>query len=99
MSRIGKLPIKLSEKIKVTIEGPNVSVVGPKGTLKKSFDDSVTIEQKESEILVNPAYESSHSKAMYGTVRSIFNGMVIGVESNFLINVDLKPICSTTPSV
>ena len=92
MSRIGKLPIKLSEKIKVTIEGTNVSVVGPKGTLKKSFDDSVTIEQKESEILVNPANESSHSKAMYGTVRSIINGMVIGVDEGYTKELEIKGV-------
>ena len=92
MSRIGKLPIKLSEKIKVTIEGPNVSVVGPKGTLKKSFDDSVTIEKKESEILVNPANESSHSKAMYGTVRSIINGMVIGVDEGYTKELEIKGV-------
>ena len=92
MSRIGKLPIKLSEKIKVTIEGTNVSVVGPKGTLKKSFDDSVTIEQKESEILVNPANESSHSKAMYGTVRSIINGMVIGVDEGYTKQLEIKGV-------
>ena len=38
MSRIGKLPVPIPEKAKVSIDGQTVSVEGPKGSLKKSFD-------------------------------------------------------------
>ena len=41
MSRIGKLPVAIPEKVKVSVDGQNVSIEGPKGSLKKSFDHSV----------------------------------------------------------
>ena len=78
MSRIGKLPIPIIDKATVVVEGQTVQVQGPKGKLEKTFDDSTNIEVVENEIRVTPANESRHSRAMFGTVRSIINNMVIG---------------------
>ncbi|MFP4281675.1 MAG: 50S ribosomal protein L6 [Opitutales bacterium] len=84
MSRIGKLPIPLPEKVKVSIDHGDVTVEGPKGTLSKSFKPSVVkIEQVDNEIICAPASNSRHARAMYGTARSIINGMVEGVTNGF----------------
>lgn len=92
MSRIGKLPILIPEKAKVSIEGQTVSVEGPKGTLKKSFDKSVKIELSDDAIKVTPASDSRHSRAMFGTVRSIINGMVIGVIDGYTKKLEIKGV-------
>lgn len=92
MSRIGKLPIPIPEKAKVSIDGHTISVEGPKGSLKKSFDNSVKIELLENEVRVSPLSESRHTKAMYGTVRSIINGMVVGVVEGYTKKLQIKGV-------
>ena len=90
MSRIGKLPIPIPEKAKVSIEGQTVSVEGPKGSLKKSFDNSVKIELVENVVQVAPTSDSRHARAMFGTARSIINGMVVGVVDGYTKKLEIK---------
>jgi len=92
MSRIGKLPIPIPEKAKVSIDEQTISVEGPKGSLKKTFDNSVKIELSENEVCVSPLSESRHAKAMYGTVRSIINGMVVGVIEGYTKKLQIKGV-------
>lgn len=90
MSRIGKLPIEIPEKVQVEIKDSEISVKGPQGSLNRVFDKSVTFKKEENQIIVSPVDSSRHSKAMYGTARSIIAGMVEGVtkgfEKNLIIN-------------
>ena len=83
MSRIGKLPIAVPAGVKASVEGVTVKVEGPKGKLEKTFDPAVKIVLENGEIKVSPTSNSRFSKAMYGTVRSIINGMVKGVEKGY----------------
>lgn len=92
MSRIGKLPIPIIDKAKVVVEGQTVRVEGPKGKLEKTFDGSTNIEVVENEVRVTPANESRHSRAMFGTVRSIINNMVTGVVEGYKKELVLKGV-------
>ena len=92
MSRIGKLPIPVPEKATVAIDGQTVRVEGPKGKLEKTFDHSTNIELVDNEVRVTPANSSRHSKAMFGTVRSIINNMVIGVMEGYKKELILKGV-------
>lgn len=91
MSRIGKLPVEIPEKVEVKVDGGTIEVKGPKGANTKTFstnDVSITIE--DGNVLVNPVGKSRHARAMHGTVRSIISGMIEGVskgfEKNLIIN-------------
>ena len=92
MSRIGKLPIPVLDKANVVIDGQIVRVDGPKGKLEKTFDNSVKIELVDSEIRVSPSDNSRHARAMYGTVRSIINNMVIGVVDGYEKKLEIKGV-------
>jgi large subunit ribosomal protein L6 len=83
MSRIGKLPINIPEKVEVTLDGTNITVKGPKGTLVNQFAPVVKITQLENSIEVKPTDSSRLSRAMHGTARSIISGMVQGVTDGF----------------
>ena len=84
MSRIGKLPIVVPAKVKVAIDGGAVNVEGPKGKLSKSFNPSVVeIKFENGEVTVAPVGDGRHARAMYGTARSIIDGMVTGVNEGF----------------
>jgi len=92
MSRIGKLPIPVLDKATVLIDGQTVKIEGPKGKLEKTFDRSVTFEQFENEIRVTPVDSSRHARAMFGTVRSIINNMVIGVVEGYSKQLIIKGV-------
>ena len=91
MSRIGKLPVAIPEKVEVKIDGGTIEVKGPKGTLNRTFKTSVvSFAVEDGKVVVKPVGNSRLAKAMYGTARSIINGMVEGVtkgfEKNLIIN-------------
>jgi large subunit ribosomal protein L6 len=92
MSRIGKLPIPVLDKANVTVDGQTVRAEGPKGKLEQTFDSSVKIELADGEIKVSPADSSRHARAMYGTVRSIINNMVIGVVDGYEKKLEIKGV-------
>lgn len=92
MSRIGKLPVPVLEKAKVSINGNTVNVEGPKGKLEKTFDSAVKIELVDNEVRVSPVDSSRHANAMYGTARSIINNMVTGVVNGYSKQIELKGV-------
>lgn len=92
MSRIGKLPIPVLDKVSVAINRHTVRIEGPKGKLEKTFDRSINIELVDNEIRVTPVDGSRHAKAMFGTVRSIINNMVIGVVDGYKKQIVLKGV-------
>ena len=92
MSRIGKLPVPVLDKAKVTINGNTVNVEGPKGKLEKTFDSAVKIELVDNEVRVSPVDSSRHANAMYGTARSIINNMVTGVVNGYSKQIELKGV-------
>jgi len=93
MSRIGKLPITIPEKVKVAVDGGVVKVEGPKGKLEKSFSPSVVdIQLADGVVTVQPVGKSRLAKAMYGTARSIINGMVEGVSKGFSKNLTISGV-------
>jgi len=83
MSRIGKSPVVVPDKVQVKVDGTNVNVKGPNGELTFSFIDLVTIEHSGNEIVVKPVDESKKARSMWGTARTIINNMVTGVTTGF----------------
>lgn len=82
MSRIGKLPVAVPDKVDVSIEGARVEVKGPLGRLEWTFK-GVSVAQNESQLIVSPAGEGRDHRALWGLGRSLLNNMVIGVSSGF----------------
>ncbi|MDR0351042.1 MAG: 50S ribosomal protein L6 [Puniceicoccales bacterium] len=92
MSRIGKLPIEIPASVTITLDGDVINVSGPCGNLSKKFDKSVKISISDGIISVSRKDNNSHSAAMYGTVRSIINSMVIGVQKCFSKNLEINGV-------
>lgn len=93
MSRIGKLPVAIPEKVTVSVKSGTISVEGPKGKLSKSFNPTVVdLKVEDNEVRVSPVGTSRHAKAMYGTARSIVNGMVEGVTKGFEKNLTITGV-------
>ena len=92
MSRIGKQPVTIPDKVKIDIKGTTVSVEGPKGKVSKTFASVVKIEKKDNNVLVSPTDETRFSRAMYGTARSVIAGMVKGVSIGYLKELEIQGV-------
>ena len=83
MSRIGKAPIALPEKVEVAITPAEISVKGPLGTLTQKITHGVTVEKVENRIEFKAAGNSRQANAMSGTLRALVANMVTGVTKGF----------------
>ena len=92
MSRIGKLPIAVPEGINVEIEGLNVAISGPKGQLSRGFAGNIAISLQDSKLVVTPLNKNKDARAMWGTARSILNGMVKGVKEGFSEELEVNGV-------
>ncbi len=93
MSRIGKLPVAIPDKVKVAIDGGTIRVEGPVGQLEKTFDPKVvTLAEENGSVTVKPVDDSRHARAMYGTARSIIAGMVEGASKGFEKNLTISGV-------
>lgn len=89
MSRVGKLPIQIPGGVQVSVNGTEVSVKGPKGTLVQKVDDGINVNIDGSEIVLTRATEQKRHRAMHGLYRALINNMVTGVSTGYKIEQEL----------
>lgn len=89
MSRIGKSPITVPSGVDVTINGRNITVTGPKGTLTRDIPGDITVRQEESTIFVERPNDERTNRALHGLSRSLVNNMVIGVTDGFTKELEI----------
>jgi large subunit ribosomal protein L6 len=92
MSRIGKQPVSIPDKVKVTVTGESVLVEGPKGMVQKNFAPAVKVTVGDRQVTFAPADETRFARAMYGTARSIVAGMVKGVSDGYTKNLEIQGV-------
>jgi len=92
MSRIGKVPVPIPDKVKVDVKGQTVSVEGPKGKVSKTFADVVTITLADKKVSVKPNEDSRFAQAMFGTARSVIAGMVKGASEGFAKELEIQGV-------
>lgn len=83
MSRIGKAPIPIPDKVTVNLSGLAVTVKGPKGELSRTLPEGVTISQDGDHLLVSPTSEARRSRERHGLSRTLVANMIEGVSQGF----------------
>jgi len=83
MSRIGKAPIPLPDKVSVNLNGLAVTVKGPKGELSRTLPEGVHISQDGNTLVVSPSSETRRSRERHGLCRTLVANMVEGVSQGF----------------
>ena len=84
MSRIGRMPITVPSGVEVTLDGQQVSVKGPKGTLQHVIAAPITIERAESgELEVSRPDDERESRSLHGLTRTLVSNMVTGVTAGY----------------
>jgi len=89
VSRVGKKPIQIPEKVTVAISGNLITVKGPKGELRHEFPGSVTVAQEDGQITVVRSSDDKNIRALHGLTRALINNMITGVTEGFSKTLDL----------
>jgi large subunit ribosomal protein L6 len=77
------MPITIPACVNVTIDGPLVTVKGPKGTLNHTVASPITVEQKDGAIEVARPNDERVSRSLHGLTRTLVSNMVIGVTEGY----------------
>ena len=83
MSRIAKYPVDVPDKVQITVDGSEVTVKGPLGTLKRQISPEVVVKLENNQVTFAAADESQAANALSGTMRANVANMVKGVREGF----------------
>ena len=92
MSRIGKLPVIIPEKVQVTLENNIIKVKGPLGELSLTIPSEVEVKIKDNEVIVTRLSDKRRFKMMHGTIRSLIDNMVIGVMQGYTKELEMHGV-------
>jgi large subunit ribosomal protein L6 len=92
MSRVGKLPVKIPEKVKVAIEGTSVRVEGPKGKTSFTFNPKMKVEVSGSEVKVSRPDDSRESRSLHGMTRRLVANAVDGVVRGYERSLEISGV-------
>jgi len=83
MSRIANAPVEIPAGVEISLNGAEISVKGVKGTLTRTLNAHVKVEQQGSELKAAALSTSKQAVALAGTTRALINNMVLGVSQGF----------------
>ena len=83
MSKIGKRLISVPEGVTVTVEGPEVVVVGPKGSLRWKYPEGIKILVADGVLTVSRGDDSDAQRALHGLTRALVANMIRGVAEGY----------------
>ncbi len=89
MSRIGKAPIPIPDKVTVSLDGLSVTVKGPKGELSRVLPEGVSVSQEGGTLLVSPTSNHRRSRERHGLSRTLVANMVEGVSQGFTRKLEI----------
>ena len=92
MSRIGRLPITVPSGVDVTIDGRQVTVKGPKGTLSRALHPDMTISREDGTLVVTRPTEQKTHKQLHGLTRTLVNNMVVGVTDGYRKGLEITGV-------
>ena len=89
MSRVGKYPVPVPAGVTVTLSGKTLTAKGKLGELSLALTDAVEVEVENNQVAVKPLGEDRRSRTLWGTTRSLINGMCVGVSTGFSKSMEI----------
>lgn len=96
MSRVGKKPIPVPDKVEISIAGQDVKVKGPKGELQHSVHPDITVKQEDGNLLVERPSDEREHRALHGLTRALIANMVTGVSDGFKKTLKIEGVGYTS---
>jgi len=92
MSRVGRKPIPIPDKVKVSVSGQLVAVEGPKGKLEHSAHPLIKVAVEGGQVAVTRGDDSRESRSLHGLTRALIANMVHGVKEGFQKSLELQGV-------
>ena len=92
MSRIGRAPIEVPDKVEIDISAQTVKIKGPKGELTVPVGRGVEVKQENASLVVERQSDAPQHKAMHGLTRSLIQNAVTGVTDGFAKTLQIQGI-------
>jgi len=83
MSRIGELPVEIPQGVQVAVEGNNVSVKGPRGSISNEVHPDMIVRADDKRVIVERPGNDRLHRSLHGLTRSLIQNMVDGVTKGF----------------
>lgn len=92
MSRIGKKPIAVPEKVEISLSANVLSVKGPKGALTFTHHYEVALKVEDKQVLVEKKGVTKRAQALWGTTAKLISNMIMGVTDGFTKQLELNGV-------
>ena len=92
MSRIGKHAVPVPQGVQVQLAGQTLTAKGPKGELKLTVVDDLSVEVADGKISVKPRQVNRRSRSMWGMQRTLVSNLVKGVKDGFTRELDINGV-------
>ena len=92
MSRIGRMTIKIPDKVKVNAQEGLVAVEGPKGKVSQKLDREMKVIVDKGEVRVDRPDDSRRSRQLHGLTRTLIANMIQGVTTGFSRSLDISGV-------
>ncbi len=92
MSRVGKMPVKIPEKVKVSVDGNAVKVEGPKGKMSFPFNPLMSVVVEKGEVKVSRPDDSRLARGLHGLTRTLVKNAVEGVVKGYERSLEISGV-------
>ncbi len=92
MSRIGNSPITVPSDVEVKIDGKNITVKGPKGTLEREIHKNIDVTMENNVIKVTRPDDEPLNRSLHGLTRSLINNMIHGVKEEYTRELQINGV-------
>ena len=92
MSRIGKKPVAIPDKVSVETKGRTIHVKGPKGELSWDWPDKMKVSVNDGIVSVERSGDTKNERALHGLTRSLIFNMVFGVSQGYQKVLDITGV-------
>ena len=94
MSRIGKKPITVPEKVDITLDGLSITVKGPKGELSRTLPEGVSLSHSDGLITVSADSDKRRCRERHGLSRTLVANMIEGVSNGYSKQLEIVGVGS-----
>jgi large subunit ribosomal protein L6 len=92
MSRIGRKPVPVPNGVTVTVNGPAITVKGPKGELSRKLHPDMQVKVENGTVTVNRPSDQDQHRALHGLTRSLIANMVEGVTQGYKKQLEITGV-------
>ena len=92
MSRIGNKPITVPNGVEVKLDGHNITVKGPKGTLERELHKNIAVTLDNNVITVTRPNDDKENRSLHGLTRTLISNMIQGVTEEFTRKLEVNGV-------